>query len=452
MAKNLSTEERLLKKRKFYVRSLIIFTVLMLLAFNLGSWLFFNRMDNYLEQELEKRLKAIAGLTTDKIETDYDFKEALKFHGGRASDRPFIKSTLNQLVYDQELESAFIIDHNYFVLIDGQDKFPEGQLRTYLKQDSTAIAQAWAGDISASPIHIIEGNMFKSVYAPLKDEFFQVQALLVLEASADFFELLRLFKQGLIFGGLISFGLIIVFSFFISWMITLLIRTHESVQQSEKLAAMGRMAASMAHEIRNPLGIIKGTADVLKEKYSSEDQSNELFDYISAEVQRLNFLINNFLSFAREPKLNPKLTDLKAVIDKAVAGIEREEHDFKIEITTTVKNELQPFSFDENSIQQVLFNLLINAQQAFKKDGKIEICLNRISLKNKKYAEIIISDNGPGIEGDTQQIFEPFYTTKSTGSGLGLAICKQIIEKHGGWIELTTKVGEETSFTFYLPY
>ena len=209
MTKNLSTEERLLKKRKFYVRSLVIFTVLMLLAFNLGSWLFLNRMDNYLEQELEKRLKAIAGLTTDKIETDYDFKEALKFHGGRASDRPFIKSTLNQLVYDQELESAFIIDHNYLVLLDGQDKFPEGQLMTYLKQDSTAIAQAWAGDISASPIHIIEGKMFKSVYAPLKDEFFQVHALLVLEASAEFFELLKLFKQGLIFGGLISFGLII---------------------------------------------------------------------------------------------------------------------------------------------------------------------------------------------------------------------------------------------------
>ena len=139
------------------------------------------------------------------------------------------------------------------------------------------------------------------------------------------------------------------------------------------------------------------------------------------------------------------------MIEKAVAGIEREDKKFKIEITSTIQNEPPPFEFDENTIQQVLFNLLINAQQAFEKDGRIEIILNTISSKNKKYATIIISDNGPGIEGDTRQIFEPFYTTKSTGSGLGLAICKQIIEKHGGRIELKTEIGKGTSFGIYLP-
>jgi len=447
--KNQNTEEKLLQKRKFYVRFLVLFTVLMLMAFNLGSWLFFNRMDSHLELELEKRIIAIADLMAKKIETNYI--EDIISENNRRFGQLLVQPQLNDLLYDYELESAFIVDHDCIVLIDGQNRFPQGQILTYLKQDSAALEQAWAGDISVSPIHVVEGNKFKSVYAPLTDNLFEVQALLVLEASADFFQLLELFKQGLIFGGLISFGLIVVFSFFISWMITLLMRTHESLQQSEKLAAMGRMAASMAHEIRNPLGIIKGTADVLKEKYSSGDQSEELFDYISAEVQRLNFLINNFLSFAREPKLNLKSTDLKTVVDKAVAGIEREEHDFKIKIITSVENELPPFKFDENTIQQVLFNLLINAQQAFKKDGKIEISLNKRSIKNKKYAEVIIADNGPGIQGDTQQIFEPFYTTKSTGSGLGLAICKQIIEKHGGWIELTTNVGKGTFFRIYLP-
>ncbi|MBC8184136.1 hypothetical protein H8E88_23840 [candidate division KSB1 bacterium] len=449
MPKVVNTEERLLQKRKFYVRSLVIFTVLMLLAFNLGSWLFVNRMGSYLEQELEKRLIVVAGLTANKIEMDY-IEDILSPEKNRIGQQ-LLQSYLSDLVYNFEFESAFVIDREYLVLVDGARHFPRGQKRTYLKQDSTALQQAWTGDISTSPIHVLEGNKFKSVYAPIKDDLFEVQALLVLEASADFFELLNLFKQGLILGGLISFGLIIVFSFFITWMITLLIRTHESLQQTEKLAAMGRMAASMAHEIRNPLGIIKGTADVLKEKYAVKEQEDELFDFIAAEVQRLNYLINNFLSFAREPKLNLKTTDIKAVVEKAVAAVEREENEFKIQIFIHIKNELPQFKFDENTIQQVLFNLMINALQAFKKNGKIEISLNTISLKNKKYAEISVADNGPGIEGDRTKIFEPFFTTKSTGSGLGLAICKQIIEKHEGWIEVTSEIGKGTTFKFYLP-
>ncbi len=448
MPKGLNTEERLLRKRKFYVRSLVIFTVLMLLAFNLGSWLFVNRMGSYLEQELEKRLIAVAGLAVNKIEMDY-IEDILSSDENRLGQQ-LLQDYLNNLLYNHEFESAFIIDHEYLVLIDGGDRFPRGQKRTYIKQDSTALERAWADTIATSPMHILEGNKFKSVYAPITDDLFEVQALLVLEASADFFELLKLFQQGLIFGGLISFGLIIVFSFFISWMLTLLIRTHESLQQSEKLAAMGRMAASMAHEIRNPLGIIKGTADVLKEKYGAKEQSDEMFDFIAAEVQRLNYLINNFLSFAREPKLNLKTGDIKLVVEKTIAAVEREEHDFEIEIATHFKNELPQFKFDENTIQQVLFNLMINAYQAFNKNGKIEVSLNTIYLKNKKYAKISVADNGPGIEGDTSKIFEPFFTTKSTGSGLGLTICKQIIEKHGGWIEVTSEIGNGTTFMFFL--
>ena len=443
-----SPAEKLLKKRKFYIRSLVIFTVLLLLAFNLGSWLFFNRMDNYLEQELEKRLKAIAGLTSQKIETDYleDLTSPSEGNLSRLLLRPF----LSRLIFDYELESAFIIDRNYVVLMDAQNKFPQGQKLTYFDQDSSALEQAWSGQIAVSPIHIVEGNKFKSVYAPLQNEFFEVTAVLVLEASADFFELLDLFKQGLIIGGLVSFGLIILFSFFISWMITLLIRNHESLQQSERLAAMGRMAASMAHEIRNPLGIIKGTADVLKEKYATNVQPDELFDYIAAEVQRLNYLINNFLSFAREPKLNPKLDNLKNVVERAVAAIKREDQDNKIEIKIKFFKEIKSFYFDPDAIQQVLFNLLINSLQAIKNQGKIEISLNIKTIKNKTFAEVSISDNGPGIEGDVEKIFEPFYTTKSKGSGLGLAICKQIIEKHGGWIELETEKNKGTTFRFYL--
>lgn len=449
MTRTATAEEKLLQKRKFYIRSLIIFTVLLLVGFNLGSWLFLKQMDNYLEQELEKRLTSIARLA-DRILLKQYIDDLL------SNIEPefalfYIKQDLNKLIDKQELQAAFIIDRNFQVLVEGGRDLLIEPSRTYLQQDSVAIARAWRGEIAASPIHVVEGNRFKNVYAPLRDVSLDIVALLVLEADADFFEILGLFKRGLIIGGLISFGLIIVFSVFISGMITLLIRTQESLKQSEKLAAMGQMAAAMAHEIRNPLGIIKSTADVLKEKYALVEEPDELFEYIAEEVKRLNLLVNNFLSFAREPKLNPRLVDLNYAVKKAVAAIEREKSDKEIAIDFHSVEPLTPFYFDEDAIQQVLFNLLINSIQAIDQKGMIEIDLIKTDFKGRSYAKLTVSDNGSGIEGDLSKIFEPFYSTKSSGSGLGLAICKQIIEKHGGWIEVASQPGEGASFWFYLP-
>jgi len=449
MTEAVTTEEKLLQKRKFYIRSLIIFTVLLLFAFNLGSWLFLNQMDSYLEHELEKRLTSIARLA-DRIILNNYINDLL------SNNEPefaifYIRQDLNKLVDNQELQAAFIIDRTFQVLVESGRDFRIEPSRSYLQQDSVAIEQAWLGEIATSPIHIVEGNRFKNVYAPLRDVSLEVAALLVLEANADFFEILGLFKRGLIFGGLVSFGLIIVFSFFISWMITLLIRTQESSKQSEKLAAMGQMAASMAHEIRNPLGIIKSTSDVLQEKYAVANEPDELFEYISEEVKRLNLLVNNFLSFAREPKLNPGLADFSQVVTKAVSAIEREFLDQQIEIDFCNVEPLESFKFDDAAIQQVLFNLLINSIQAIDQTGKIEVGLTKVDLKGRSYAKLTVSDNGSGIEGDLSKIFEPFYSTKSSGSGLGLPISKQIIEKHGGWIEVESQPGQGTVFRFYLP-
>jgi len=442
------TEEKLLQKRKFYVRSLIIFTVLLLFAFNLGSWLFLKHMDNYLEQELEKRLTSVARLAENMIRKRYVDNLLSWFETDCNFDN--IKPVLNLLVDLGELQAAFLIDQNFQVLAEGGREFPLEQSRTYLQQDSVAIENAWQGEISASPIHVVEGNRFKNVYAPLRDLSLDVVALLVLEANADFFEILGLFKRGLIVGGLVSLGLIIIFSFFISWMVTLLIRTQESLKQSEKLAAMGQMAASMAHEIRNPLGIIKSTADVLNEKYAAASESDELFEYISDEVMRLNYLVNNFLSFAREPKLNPKLADLNQIIKKAVSAIEREIQDQEIEVSIHNAEQLEPFIFDEGAIHQVLFNLMINSIQAIEQKGKIEIGLKEVTLKSQPFAELSVSDNGLGIEGNLSKLFEPFYSTKSSGSGLGLTISKQIIEKHGGWIEVESQSNEGATFRLFL--
>ena len=395
-------------------------------------------------------MKAIANLSAQKIETDY--MDAIYSPDERSLGGLLLRPFLSRLIYDFDLESAFIINSQNQVLIDAQSRFPDEQQLTYLDQDSTILEAAWSGMLAASPIHIVEGNKFKSVYAPLHNEYFEVSAVLVLEANADFFQLLDLFRQGLILGGLVSLGLIIVFSFFISWMITLLIRTHDQMQQSEKLAAMGQMAASMAHEIRNPLGIIKGTADVLKEKYAPKDKSDELFDFIFAEVQRLNHLVNNFLSFAREPKLNITPQNLSVLVERVIHAAQRDSQENSASISFSSEKELPLVAVDENALQQVLFNLILNAQQAISdENGEILIKIEKKQTRKGNFARISVQDNGEGITGDLEKVFEPFFTTKSSGSGLGLAISKQLIEKHGGWMEVISERGKGTTFFIYLP-
>lgn len=449
MTRKSTTEAKLLSKQKYYIRSLIFITVVVLFGLNLGSWLFLRRMDRYLEVELEKRLTSIARLADRLILKQYIDDLLSDLEPAFASF--YIKQDLNKLVDQQELQAAYIIDRDFHVLVAAGGTRLDEPRRTYLRQDSAAIALAWQGIIAAAPLHIVAGNRFKNVYAPLRDVSLEVVALLVLEANADFFGVLGVFQRGLIIAGLISFGLIILFAFFVSWMITLLIRNQESLQRTEKLAAMGRMAASMAHEIRNPLGIIKSTADVLKEKYAHAQPADELFDYISDEVKRLNLLVNNFLSFAREPKLNLRIADLNLAVNRAVAAIQREMVNKDIQIRVEPCQLLTPFYFDEDAIHQVLINILLNAIQAIESQGTIEIVLSTTVAKNRPYAILTVIDNGCGIEGDIAQIFEPFYSSKSSGSGLGLTISQQLIRQHGGWIETESSPGHGATFRIFLP-
>ena len=444
----MNSEEQLLNKRKFNVRFVVILMVTLLILFNLGSWLFFNKIEKYLENELTKRLYSIADIAANYI----DISPIINIENitTNSSDLLFLQAKLQDFKSRYELEGAYIVDPDYHILGNGNGNFEIGDKLFYIQQDSVQLLNAWKGQVVVSPIHIVAGNRFKTAYAPLTNDYTEIIALLVLDANAEFFQIIRLFSKGLIVGGIASIGAIILFSFFLAWSINLFINTHDSLRKTEKLAMLGQMAASVAHEIRNPLGIIKATADVLKSKYENKEQPDELFGYIGAEVSRLNTLVNDFLSFAREPKLNLNKGNIEHIIKKAVAAFERELFEHTISIKINVINDIEKFNFDEEKIQQILLNLLINAAQAIESRGEVVIDISKYKYHNRSYAEIKIYDDGKGIDGDLNKIFEPFYTTKSSGSGLGLAITKQIVEKHGGWIDVKSILNQGTTISFYL--
>ncbi len=242
-----------------------------------------------------------------------------------------------------------------------------------------------------------------------------------------------------------------MFSLVLFWAIRLLIKTHESLRSSERLAAMGQMAATVAHEIRNPLSIIKGTAEVIHSKYGSADEPDELFEFIPSEVRRLNRLVSDFLAFARDRDLERNATDLKSSVEKPLVSLQDDIRKANVMLEKDY-DDLPQVNHDEDAVNQLILNFTLNAIQAMNGAGKIVIRLkNEPRKKGSQYVRVEIEDTGSGFDVKSEKIFEPFYTTKTSGSGLGLAICKRLVEKHNGWIEVESEKEKGTTIRFYLP-
>ena len=212
------------------------------------------------------------------------------------------------------------------------------------------------------------------------------------------------------------------------------LRLEEQLARAKHLSNLGEMTASISHEIRNPLGIIKSSAELLKKKVQQLDPSNALPGIIVEEASRLNGIITDFLNFARpqQPDLHPGR--IETVIDKTLQHLSSE----LVEQNITISTRFDPFEgsvmIDTDMLHQALLNLLLNAMQAIKGEGHIAIALTG----NESDIKLTMHDSGPGIEPSIlEKIWNPFYTNKEKGTGLGLGIVKQIIEAHGGEVTIT---------------
>jgi len=246
---------------------------------------------------------------------------------------------------------------------------------------------------------------------------------------------------------------------------------QESVKRMDRLAVVGRLAAGIAHEIRNPLASISGSIQVLKKSLKLSDSDARLMDIILRESNNLNMLISDFTQFARPEKQDKERLILKAVISEVIA-IFKNSPDCKniITIHEDIKDSVSVMA-NRQQFKQVLWNLIINAAQAMPPEGgRITLSamvkekgpqppgiapLMKGSLEQPlpdAWVEMQVADTGCGIpEKDLEAIFDPFFTTKDNGTGLGLSIVHKIIQEHGGTIVVDSIPGRGTKFTMYIP-
>ncbi len=222
------------------------------------------------------------------------------------------------------------------------------------------------------------------------------------------------------------------------------------LETSSRLASLGRLAAGVAHEIRNPLSSIKGFATYFKERYKDNPDDQKTSEIMIKEVDRLNRVITQLLEFARPPAIQKKPTSLQSLIQHSLKMIERQASAKEIQILSHLPSEMKEIDLDPDGINQVLLNLYLNAIEAMEQGGTLSVSLSR--EESSPWVKIIVSDTGTGIsKEDLEHIFDPYFTTKQTGTGLGLAIVHKIIEAHRGEVKAESELGRGTTVSVLLP-
>jgi len=224
----------------------------------------------------------------------------------------------------------------------------------------------------------------------------------------------------------------------------------KEVERNRRLASIGRLAAGIAHEIRNPLSSIKGFATYFKERYKDVPEDKKTAEIMVQEVERLNRVIGQLLELARPVKLNRKKASLDEVITYSLKMIQKQAQGKGVVITTNLSPEIKEVSLDPDRISQVLLNLYLNAIESMEQGGTLHID----SSLDEGYgtAKVVISDSGAGIKKeDLVHIFDPYFTTKQSGTGLGLAIVHRIIEAHRGEVRVESEPDKGTTVTIVLP-
>lgn len=217
---------------------------------------------------------------------------------------------------------------------------------------------------------------------------------------------------------------------------------HEAqaeARRAERLAALGQLSAGLAHEIRNPLGVIKGSAEILKQKLGAADAlAQELSGYIYTEVNRLSALVSRFLDFARPTQLDLHAIALSDVMEKSLKAVNEQGATKNVRIVREYSSPIPRAELDEELCEQVFTNLILNGCEAMgEQGGELTLRIYREENGQNAIAVAEIQDSGPGVPAEMrEQIFNPFVSTKKTGVGLGLAIVSKIVDAHGGKVTL----------------
>ena len=397
-----------------------------------GLFLLYRGARERLDTAFGQRLAGIAVTTTQLVDATKIVDWSLD--PDEPIDYLWLVTRFEEIRRSNDLGELSLCDPNGFVIISAAGRTPRGELNGFWELDRAAVDLARAGIPSTTALYQAGPLYQKSAHAPVFDTDGEVVAVVSAEAAVDFFDTLATLRDGAITTG----GIVVAFLFLSGLALVRLHRSQERARESlvrqENLAAMGRMTAGIAHEIRNPLGVIRGAGQHLDRRLREAGIEDPMAGFIPDEVDRLDRILSGYLSFGRGGETDHERLDLADVVRRTVRNLQ-DEFD-RARITIAVDLPTLTVEGDPQRLQQILLNLLLNARDAMPDGGTIAIGGHEIA----RTVVLTVTDEGAGLGGqDPERLFTAFETGKEKGSGLGLAVSRQIAEAHGGTLVLRSR-------------
>jgi len=227
---------------------------------------------------------------------------------------------------------------------------------------------------------------------------------------------------------------------------------EEKIRASERLSALGLLAAEIAHEIRNPLTVVQMLFHALVESIALDDNSMRDAKLIAEKMRQMNRILDQVLSFARSSEPSKEPIHAQQLFDDVFLLTRHKLQQQGIEIRSSAADDLPLFRVDREQVEQVLLNLILNAAQAMPEGGSLRLSAAVEELEGEPHMALSVRDNGEGMSAEQiDNLFAPFLTTKDTGTGIGLAIVKKIMENHGSKVQVESKLGQGTKFKLLFP-
>jgi signal transduction histidine kinase len=424
----------------------VAFVLVVVAVLNAALWFSFRRFSQDLDRQLGERLKTLAVTAASSLEPE-DVESTFSAPADALAPAAPLSAYLDRVLEENGLSNVAVIRNDETTVADLRGLSSPGERNPLLDLDLVAVTSALAGVPTYGRQYKVEGNYLKSAYAPLHNTRSEVVGALAVEAGASWFDSIREVRRNLLLAaGLSLVAVALVAGGFVQ-AASRLTRLEESLRRSENLATMGQMAAMLAHEIRNPLGIIKGAAERLRDRYDLAD--DELYRFIPEEVDRLNGILGQYLRFARGDRDQAGIYRPDQVVESTVALVAHDLEQKGTRLAVEIDEESRrAYHGDAQGLRQALLNLVLNAAQSLDSGGDVKIA----ALSRDGRLLFRVEDSGPGIPPDVlRRLGEPFFTTRATGSGLGLAIVNRVAETEGGRLLVSTDPGKGSVFTLDLP-
>lgn len=436
-----------------------LFLVLLLLVLNISLLMIYRQVRGTIEEELAARLVGIATATAAGI----DAEEFRALRPGSAAPAPEaaadiarlrtqLRERLQLILYETGLGEVYVMGSDYEYLLDAAGNHPRGYAHPALDLHFGAATAAMTGVAAASDLYRAGRVYLKTAFAPIYGEDGLVLGAVGVEGGSSFFAGLWQVRRQVLVTGMIGVVGVLALALFFGRVLRTQAQAERTLRETATLAAAGELAAILAHEIRNPLAVISSRAERVQAKIGQGKPPEELarwFAAIPREIDRLNRVLSQYLTFARPTELEGEAAEVEGTFDAVFGLLEGDFQRKGVRVARTPAQGGAPrVRMAPAALHQVLLNLLLNARDAMPGGGTVTTRVQRAG----ETLVVEVSDTGCGMSPQQQRkAFESFYTTKEHGSGLGLAVVRSMLELYGGSVSIESRVGAGTTFRLTMP-